>query len=636
MQKVVKFLESYVQWLALGLGLFWVLWVGYAYWAQKPVAQDIKGTPYGPADVDEFVARAGGPIDTLQNNLKADSRVPKDVVAYFPPVPQYVNELKDKMGAKSFLAQDIPAFSPGGAGVVPPVGPAEDPEKMKKIDTIALGPDIVKMLGVTSGLSVAYKPDPKVAIDPKDPQQKVIVKTDPTKPAVDPNKPIDPNQPQPANAIPANQITLVMTPQEIIWHTVSATFQMKPLADAFTKAGIPDAAAFTQFLRVRLTREELMPDGTWANTKVIDDLPIESKPLWPPAPGGADEGAYLAWATANIASIVQPPFYDVLRGNLWYTISRPDPNLAAAATVQPVEFDPATVKPQDIGKLDPDQRKKYFEWKLKEQQAKDKADAEQRKSRIPAKPTGPGGGRNAPSPSSAPPPIEDQRLAQNTNPGLTRERGYDRRARNAYPPSGESGARPVVTTPNAGPNTPDAAEIPPAPFSPSAAKDLEVWAHDDTTAPGHTYRYKIAVYIKNPIFATLGMAKNPDDAKKLALVAESAWSDNVESPRKQYFFATTGGDAIGGNNPKMKFDYFWWEDGDWKTKTLELRPGDAVGATPWTLVDIRPYGGLNENRALLVSETGELDNRFYKNDLNSADYKRLKGLIKPATATATP
>jgi hypothetical protein len=636
MQKVVKFLESYIQWLALSLGLLWVLWVGYAYWAQKPVSQDIKGTLYGPADVDEFVARPGGPIETLQTNLKADSRVPKDVIAYFPPVPQYVNELKDKMGAKSFLAQDIPAFSPGGGGVIVPVGPAEDPDKMKKVDAIALGPDIVKMLGVTSGLSVAYKPDPKVPVDPKDPQQKVIQLTDPAKPAVDPNKPVDPNQPQPANPLPANQITLVMTAQEISWQTVSATVQMTPLAAAFKNAGLPDAAAFTQFLRVRLVREELMPDGTWANNKVIDDLPIEAKLPWPPAPGGADEGAYLAWATANVPAIVQPPFYEVLRGALWHTISMPDPNLAAAAQVQPVEFDPATVT--DVSKLtDPEQRKKYFAWKLKEQQAKDKADAEQRKASRPSKPTGPGASRNAP-PSNAPPPMDDQRLAQNTNPGLSRDNsGYDRRARNSYPPRnfGESGTPPVAGA-GATPSVVNGAEIPAAPFAPATAKDLEVWAHDDTTVPGHVYRYKISVYIKNPLFATLGNAKNPEDAKKLFLGAESAWSDNVESPRKQYFFATTGGDSIAGNNPKMKFEYFWWEDGDWKTKNLELRPGDAIGTTPWTLVDIRPYGGINENRAVLVSESGEIDSRFYKSDLNSADYKRLKGLIKPATATATP
>ena len=132
------------------------------------------------------------------------------------------------------------------------------------------------------------------------------------------------------------------------------------------------------------------------------------------------------------------------------------------------------------------------------------------------------------------------------------------------------------------------------------------------------------------------MAKNTADEKKLAISVDSAFSEPVVSPRKQYFFASTGGDDLRGNSPKMKFEYFYWEDGDWKTKMLSLQPGDAVGTTPWTLVDLRSIGNSSEHRAMLVADTGEVESRFYKSDLQSADYKRVKALIKPATATLTP
>jgi hypothetical protein len=84
----------------------------------------------------------------------------------------------------------------------------------------------------------------------------------------------------------------------------------------------------------------------------------------------------------------------------------------------------------------------------------------------------------------------------------------------------------------------------------------------------------------------------------------------------------------------MKFEYFYWEDGEWKTKTFDVHPGDAIGATPWTVVDFRPAANGNENRALLVNDLGELDTRFYKADIASPDYKRLHGLIKPPPAAA--
>ena len=624
MQKVVKFLESYVQWIALSLGVAWVLWVGYAYWVQKPVFKEIAGKQYGPAEVDEFITRQGGPIDVLANSLKTDAKVPKDVEKYFPEVPQYVQKMRDEMGMKDVVVATLQPFSPASGGKIEANTPK--PENADKIAETPVIAGVATTLGTLPGLSMAYVPDSKAVINPKDLTQKLFQPTVPVPPAADPNNPTAP--------LPTAPLPIVMTQKEVSWITYSANVSMKALGEAFTKAKIPEAAAITQFLKTQLIREEKLADGTWTNQTRINDLPITTKLAWPPKPETAEEGIYLGWSSTNVADIVEPPFYEVLRGQLWRTVSMPDPN--APALVVAAEFDPSKVLPADISKLTPEQKKLWIEYQVqlkKDEEAKRKEEAAQRKGRQ--RPNTPGGERGRGGlPSGAPPTPTDQRIG-----GADRQPpnnyGRGRRGFNPRGPGrtdGTQGNQPNYATPG---NPAASATLPAGTFRPAdpAAVDVEVWAHDDTTIPGHVYRYKIEVYFKNPLFGTTGMAKNANDETVFALKAETEWSKEVESPKKHYFFAASGGEALGGNTPKMKFEYFWWEEGDWKTKTLTLQPGDAVGSTPWTLVDIRPTTG-TENHALLVNQMGAVQSRTQKTDLASEDYKKIKALVKPATAAA--
>jgi hypothetical protein len=195
----------------------------------------------------------------------------------------------------------------------------------------------------------------------------------------------------------------------------------------------------------------------------------------------------------------------------------------------------------------------------------------------------------------------------------------------------------TYTNPNPQPNA-NPTELPQGLFNPSdpLMKDFEVWAHDETTTPGHTYRYKLQVYLKNPLFAVPNLAKNPADEKKLDILAESEWTDKVLSPQRFYFFAANSGNAIGGADPKISFEIYAWQDGEWKKETKALRPGDAVGSSNWTLVDIRSVGNTaGDNRALLVADNGETATRFYKTDLSSKEYKDVLKLLTPAVPTGT-
>src|SRR5437660_710836 len=92
MQKVVKFLESYIQWVALGLGLLWIGWVAYAYWLSTPVAVEIEGAKLPPGEVDIYMEKEGQPVATLNKALKNGLKVPPEVNKLFEGNgPQYAD-----------------------------------------------------------------------------------------------------------------------------------------------------------------------------------------------------------------------------------------------------------------------------------------------------------------------------------------------------------------------------------------------------------------------------------------------------------------------------------------------------------------------------------------------------------------
>jgi hypothetical protein len=185
-----------------------------------------------------------------------------------------------------------------------------------------------------------------------------------------------------------------------------------------------------------------------------------------------------------------------------------------------------------------------------------------------------------------------------------------------------------------GPNNGQQLAIPAGAFIPSQqGQDLEVWAHDETTVPGTIYRYKLRVFIKNPLFGTINVAKNPSDAAVFSLKMETDWSKPLQSPTKHEFFVTNGGSKFGGVS-KVGVDYLDWQDGAWKLVSMTLQPGDRIGQTPWTIIDLRPVAGSASDsvdcRVLLLNDNGQLATRFYKTDRADPRYQKLKALVPPA------
>lgn len=652
MQKVVKFLEAYVHWVALSLGVLWMLWMGYSYWATTPVVADINNEKVPPGEIED-VLLASGPVDGLDKAHSNQGPYPQDIHdllndrSRVSVITDYREQIRGGTAPESWS----PPFPGGVAQVIklsteqgPSAGSATLPD-ISGAFALETGTDET---AVQAGMSVVKRPDPTVpvVVDPRTGQTNVAQQdllTPPDVSLTNPNgagnpppgvNPGDPNQPPAVKPI-------AIVPEEVTWVTVSGTLDMKKLAEAFQKAQIPAPASFTTVLRVELLRQELQPNGSWSNEEPVKDLTNQFKPQFPngenpDATMQAMQAAYRDWAKQHVADVVEPAFYEVLRGMLWKTAAMPD--LASANNpnnAQQTTFDPATFPPGKVSTLPPEQRAIWLKWK----QDKDKQDAQQHRPKPSATPAGGFGGRGGPAGAEffAPPAGPDPAMIER----------YRQQAQQRSQPQPQPAARPQVTGGEVPfdatmpgsyqpgvqqPNAPQAQQLPPSPFSPAQQnKDLEVWAHDETTVPGKIYRYKLRIFVSNPMWGFQGMAKNQADASVFALKAETDWTKPINSPSKRDFFVTNGGNVIGGV-PKVGVDYFKWEDGEWKMESKSVQPGDRIGETPWTVADIRPISGIaSENRVLLVNDDGSIASRYYKTDKARKEYKGLLDKVKPAT-----
>jgi hypothetical protein len=311
----------------------------------------------------------------------------------------------------------------------------------------------------------------------------------------------------------------------------------------------------------------------------------------------------------------------------------PDPN---EATNQPqvVQFDPAKVLPGQVLSLPPDQLAQWRKWR----QDQDAQQAQQHKSQAPARsaPSGGGAGGAGGARGDAGPSGLGARIIlvgdhSSGDPDAVR-------GRPAFVPQPNRGGAASGSPQPAFANPAQQMAIPNGQFLPSQQlQDLEVWAHDETTVPGVIYRYKLRVYLKNPLFGTVNVAKNPVDAKVFWIRMDTPdWSKPIVSPKKHEFFVINGGTTFNGV-AKIGIDYLDWQDGTWKLTSMTLQPGDRVGQTPWTIVDLRPAGNTEgDSRVLLINDDGQLITRFYKTDRVDADYLNLKKLVPPpAVPTGT-
>jgi len=119
--------------------------------------------------------------------------------------------------------------------------------------------------------------------------------------------------------------------------------------------------------------------------------------------------------------------------------------------------------------------------------------------------------------------------------------------------------------------------------------EIKVWAHDLTVQPGRTYRYRVVVTVRNPLFRktrvapqqkeenydrlTLGPAQaeltataNPDSE-----TAEGVWSDPVTIDPELFYF------LLRGQTRTALVEVWRVFDGRWRNAEFQVSPGDPIG-----------------------------------------------------------
>src|SRR5437764_574500 len=125
MKKVLDFLEKNVQWLAIGLGAVYLLWMVYSYVLNSPVkVNGVASEALAPGDVDEFIKNNNAEKLAVKMNTD-NSRVTFETPDFTKllaniTTPKPVGDLP----AVAYTSQVAPVLSPGpGGGQKVPGGP---------------------------------------------------------------------------------------------------------------------------------------------------------------------------------------------------------------------------------------------------------------------------------------------------------------------------------------------------------------------------------------------------------------------------------------------------------------------------------------------------------------------------------
>ncbi|HEY7118431.1 MAG TPA: hypothetical protein VH475_17715 [Tepidisphaeraceae bacterium] len=690
MKKVVAFLEEYAEWLALGVACLFLLYMVWSYViSPEPLKVAVGGEKQMPGDVDTYVSSHA--VNRLQDAMNA----PADVKI---PVPDFDKEFATAMGpnrphmAKEFLAVNVP-FRPLAPGVEY-VKAAPSGEDHKFVMDIKVPTPVWDVKFSAQGNSLVMPPPPPPeGENPDDPQQQAAAAPPPIQPPVQ-------------GGTPEENAVLLANALDKYWITVEAKLPMKGLVDEWKRVfydpktkrpwpNVPQEGIPTSFMQVEVEREEQVGPNQWGNKVTLKPLPLVHAENYPKEGDRVQEERYRAWAEQRQVDVVEPAFYQIIKGDPWYvpSLGAPkDQNQLAAEAANQQPFDPANPPNRTLTTWE---KQQVYIYKQKVREEQQKQEAVQRKAKLDSTRSGTGsegsgsrgggGGRRSIG-GYAPLPIElasgqgisddgggygRRRGPAQQQPGQVppmtpgaRGGGFDRggyapgynprdlRYRNTPDRSGEYRRRsldastPPAIDPSTG-FTPSAALA--GPFDPTRlpvdikgnVPDVIMWAHDDTAVPGKNYRYRLRVKIKNPLYATFGLAKDQKDAETFALMSDwTPWKE-IRAPRStDYFFATYRAQLQAGTILSVNVDVFKRQKGEWSMATFTVAPGDAIGgvkngvdyATGKTLVDLRRDVRDKDVKIMVADEVGTIDTVDFQDQVNDDWYKSLKEKISNAQA----
>src|SRR5688500_16986600 len=103
MQKYLDILERHVQWIAIGLGALFVLYMTYAYVLNPPAQVEISGENYGPGEVDPHTQETVG--QQLKGAIESGGKISA-------PVPDYIAIFRARMDQKDVKPMEVAGIWP--------------------------------------------------------------------------------------------------------------------------------------------------------------------------------------------------------------------------------------------------------------------------------------------------------------------------------------------------------------------------------------------------------------------------------------------------------------------------------------------------------------------------------------------
>jgi hypothetical protein len=274
MNKYTDFLEKHVQWVALGIGGLWLLYMVYTFVIVADSSTvDVAGQKVGAASVDKIVQEKAY---QLREKIERQDRIPNNV-------DNYAKLIEDQLKIPTpGPLRDIIVRVPAGRGV------GDDPTTVIK--------DVVKI----KELPKAHKPVGIAAL----PLRSVVRLPGPPLPVGQVGQPVE----QDAQLLP--------------YVVVSANFPMPELGKEFSRLIVnqPIPLHQTVLLKTELVREELKPDGSWSKEVITipsHDFSLQQAPPPWPANNKAQQMNFVQAAQGNQPSLAQPKFVNILRGDTW-------------------------------------------------------------------------------------------------------------------------------------------------------------------------------------------------------------------------------------------------------------------------------------------------------------------------------
>jgi hypothetical protein len=641
MDKVKVFLEKYVEWLALGIGAAFLLYMIYANVVEEPVTSVVgPSQAVPPSQIDPMVWDTVGKTVAAKVKPTAETQ-PVFEVPTFPAVKTVLSAPPGPVLPKSGFAQ-VPPFKP--LIISPAVIEQQNPDAITKLPTAPAPISIVTSHGHTNVIAAAPGQESQAAGSPS-------MATD------------------------------------VQWISYGSSIPTNQIQDAFKAVKITPEFNKTVVLRVYGEREIKQDDGNWSAPEPVGVPAIEAGPPLPPlpaetAPAAAADGtppdqalldgwrkdvdAYKAFADANPIPIMEPVLFRWQQGDVgdaWYVPGTAQK--ADAMELRDEEFDPSKYK--TVNDVPDEFKKRWEDWHKAQFPQQPKVNT----GTNGTNPNGTGtgqtgqtgqtqgkrggkGGKNVLDDPDRPIEI----AAGGGSGGGGGGGGYSPPDNSDVPRPAQRNDRPADVTP--APQVPgqppsqepsdanlDAynAKLPrPGTFDPSRQPNLFVWGHDDQVQPGKTYRYRMRYMIMNPVATTTGVCNPQSLADTFSITSPfSEWSEPVVVEADANFYAVkTSGER------SVTFDIYHWKSGVWQKQEVTALPGDMIGhkdpatgtdfTTGWTLLDVRDSTTVSaDDRAiLLVSENGTIKRRDVSTDRRTVKRQDLEKIIADAAAKANP